>query len=65
MEVEQKERGFTLVELLSIEPVGSYALSIVWKGGCRFGIFTWEYLSGELVALVAQHRDRAAGATAQ
>lgn len=52
------ERGERFVakssELLSIEPVGSYALSIVWKGGCRFGIFTWEYLSGELLVEVAR-----------
>ncbi|HQV70421.1 MAG TPA: DUF971 domain-containing protein [Thermoflexales bacterium] len=36
-------------ELLSVEAVGSYGLSIVWKGGCRFGIFTYDYLSGELL----------------
>lgn len=59
------ERGERFVakssELLSIEPVGSYALSIVWKGGCRFGIFTWEYLGGDLLAVVAEQRRRESG----
>ena len=30
--------------LLHIEPVGTYAVNIVWKDGCRFGIYTWDYL---------------------
>lgn len=24
--------------------MGSYAINIVWKDGCRYGIYTWEYL---------------------
>ena len=28
----------------SIKPVGNYAISIVWKGGCRTGIYTFDYL---------------------
>lgn len=31
-------------ELEAINPVGSYAISIVWKGGCRYGIYSWDYL---------------------
>ncbi len=31
-------------ELAAIEPVGVYAINIVWQGGCRFGIYTWELL---------------------
>ncbi len=27
-----------------IEAVGAYAINIVWKEGCRFGIYTWDYL---------------------
>jgi DUF971 family protein len=27
-----------------IEPVGSYAINIVWKDGCRYGIYTWDLL---------------------
>lgn len=34
----------TSVELEAIQPVGSYAINIVWKDGCRYGIYTWEYL---------------------
>ncbi len=32
-------------ELLAIEAVGSYGISIVWKDGCRYGIYTWEVLA--------------------
>lgn len=32
------------IEPESIKPVGNYALSIVWKGGCRTGIYSFEYL---------------------
>ena len=31
-------------DLESINAVGSYAVSIVWRGGCRYGIYRWEYL---------------------
>ena len=31
-------------DLEAIVPVGSYGISILWNGGCRYGIFTWEYL---------------------
>ena len=31
--------------LEAIVPVGNYAISILWSGGCRYGIFTWDYLS--------------------
>jgi DUF971 family protein len=30
--------------LQAIEPVGSYAINIVWKDGCRYGIYTWDLL---------------------
>jgi DUF971 family protein len=32
--------------LESIEPIGSYGINIIWKDGCRYGIYTWETLSG-------------------
>jgi DUF971 family protein len=32
-------------ELESINSVGSYAINITWKGGCRYGIYSWEYLA--------------------
>lgn len=32
-------------ELESINPVGSYAINITWKGGCRYGIYSWDYLA--------------------
>jgi DUF971 family protein len=31
-------------ELESIVPVGSYAINIMWKGGCHYGIYSWERL---------------------
>lgn len=31
-------------ELEAINPVGSYAINIMWKGGCHYGIYSWEYL---------------------
>lgn len=31
-------------ELEAINPVGNYAINIMWKGGCRFGIYSWDYL---------------------
>lgn len=31
-------------ELQSIEAVGSYGINIVWANGCRYGIYTWDYL---------------------
>ena len=31
-------------DLLSIEPVGAYAINIAWKDGCRYGIYSWDYL---------------------
>jgi DUF971 family protein len=30
--------------LQAIEPVGSYAINIVWQNGCRYGIYTWDLL---------------------
>jgi DUF971 family protein len=32
-------------ELEAISAVGNYGISIMWKGGCRYGIYTWEYLA--------------------
>ena len=26
----------------SIVPVGSYAVNLIWDGGCKNGIYTWE-----------------------
>lgn len=31
-------------ELESIVPIGSYAVNIMWKGGCHYGIYSWERL---------------------
>lgn len=31
-------------ELDRIEPVGRYAIQLIWKDGHSFGIYTWEYL---------------------
>jgi DUF971 family protein len=31
-------------ELEAIHPVGGYAINIVWKDGCRYGIYSWDYL---------------------
>jgi DUF971 family protein len=31
-------------ELEAINPVGSYAVNIIWKGGCRYGIYSYTYL---------------------
>ena len=31
--------------LEAINPVGNYAINIMWKGGCRFGIYSWDYLT--------------------
>ena len=46
-------------DLETIEAVGSYGLSITWKGGCRFGIFTYDFLSGELLdAMVKAAKDK-------
>ncbi len=32
-------------ELDAINAVGSYGVNLIWKGGCRYGIYTWEYLA--------------------
>jgi len=32
-------------ELQAIEAVGSYGINIMWKDGCRFGIYTWDMLA--------------------
>lgn len=29
----------------AIEPIGSYGISILWKDGCRYGIYTWDSLA--------------------
>ncbi|MCW1969805.1 MAG: DUF971 domain-containing protein [Anaerolineae bacterium] len=31
--------------LEAIEPVGSYGINILWKDGCRYGIYTWDSLA--------------------
>ncbi len=31
-------------ELDRIEPVGRYAIQLIWKDGHAYGIYTWEYL---------------------
>lgn len=31
-------------ELEAINAVGSYAINIMWKGGCRYGIYSWDFL---------------------
>ncbi len=31
-------------ELVSVEPVGSYAIQLGWADGHSTGIYTWEYL---------------------
>lgn len=31
-------------DLVQLEPVGNYALQMIWKDGHRFGIYPWEYL---------------------
>jgi DUF971 family protein len=31
-------------DIENIQPVGNYALNIIWKDGHRFGIYSWEYL---------------------
>ena len=39
-------------ELEAINPVGSYAVNIMWRGGCHYGIYSFEYLEklGRIVA---------------
>jgi DUF971 family protein len=32
------------LKIASVEPVGSYAITIVWSDGHDSGIFTWDYL---------------------
>ena len=32
------------IEPESVQPVGHYAVSIVWRRGCRTGIYTFDYL---------------------
>ena len=51
MEIESTEGIITLpilkpgqYELQGIEPVGSYALQLVWGDGHRTGIYTYDYL---------------------
>ena len=31
-------------EIEAVEPVGNYALQILWKDGHRYGIYSWDYL---------------------
>lgn len=31
-------------DIENIQPIGNYALNIVWKDGHRFGIYSWDYL---------------------
>jgi DUF971 family protein len=39
--------------LEAINPVGNYAINIMWKGGCHYGIYSWDYLQ-KLESLAAQ-----------
>jgi DUF971 family protein len=32
-------------DLEAINPVGAYAINIMWRGGCHYGIYKWEYLA--------------------
>jgi DUF971 family protein len=32
------------LKMLSVEPVGNYAIRIHWSDGHSTGIYTWEYL---------------------
>ncbi len=49
------EKDFTPKSSLlqAIEPVGTYAINIVWQDGCRYGIYTWDLL----LQLEEQHPD--------
>lgn len=31
-------------EIEAINPVGEYGINLMWKGGCRYGIYRWDYL---------------------
>ncbi len=33
-----------VLKITSVEPVGNYAMKIVWNDGHDTGIYTWEYL---------------------
>ncbi len=44
-------------ELQSLEPVGNYALQLVWKDGHSYGIYSWDYLR-ELCPAVTTGVDR-------
>jgi DUF971 family protein len=46
-----KPAGFYEIE--KIEPVGNYAVNIVWKDNHNTGIYSWEYLR-EISAIVAE-----------
>lgn len=39
--------------LQAIEPVGNYAINIIWQDGCSYGIYTWDLL----LQLEGQHPD--------
>lgn len=32
------------IELINVEAVGSYAISLLWNDGHREGIYSWNYL---------------------
>lgn len=33
-----------MIELKGIQPVGNYAIQLIWKDGHDTGIYSWEYL---------------------
>lgn len=33
-----------MTQLVGIEPIGNYAIQLIWKDGHNSGIYNWEYL---------------------
>ena len=62
---EVLQTGKREVDLLSLEPVGNYAVQPMFSDGHHTGIFTWDYLyflGSQQAQLWAQYSDRLASA---
>ncbi len=31
-------------EMIDVQPVGNYGITVAWEDGHKFGIYTWDYL---------------------
>lgn len=44
MDLQLQLKPMPSYEVLNVQPVGAYAIQLVWKDGHQAGIYTWGYL---------------------